>query len=153
MRRVASKEEYDGHELYLQQKGINFSIFYKNSYLYYNIYKFLCHCNVLNLSDLFLKCSLHEIFSEIDATSDQDLKHISLLELTIINRVLVSMNIGVDLSNHIEAYLILKIGQNDFDHILLFLSLITLSGQEQTIKNLVSIAEFSRNKTDKYDRN
>jgi hypothetical protein len=111
------KEEYDKHEEYVHKKGINFSIFFKNSYLYYNIYKFLSHCNILNLSDVFLKCSIHEIFRELDSMSDDELLEISIQELTIMNRILVSMNVGNDLSQHIESYLLLKIGDNEFDQI------------------------------------
>ena len=99
----------------MQKKGANFSIFFKNSYLYYNIYKFLSHCNILNLSDVFLKCSIHEVFRELQHMSDDELLEISIQELTIMNRILVSMNVGSDLSSHIESYLLLKIGANDFD--------------------------------------
>lgn len=95
------KEEYDAHEIYLQSKGVNFSVFFNNSYLYYNIYKFLSHCNKLNLSELFLKCSIQEMFRDIAKMSNEDLKSMSILELTIMNKILISMNVAGDLSNHI----------------------------------------------------
>lgn len=45
----------------------------------------------------------------------------------------------------------LKLGESDFDHMLLFLTMIKLSNQEETMKNFMNLAEFSRNRMDKYD--
>lgn len=67
------------------------------------------------------------MFRDIAKVNNEDLKTMTLLELTIMNRILISLNTAGDLSNHIETYLMLKKGESDFDHILLFLSMIKLS--------------------------
>ena len=61
-KRNRSNEEFDQHELYMERKGVNFSIFFKNPFLFYKCYKFLKFHNLVELAEIFLKAAELDLF-------------------------------------------------------------------------------------------
>lgn len=136
-------EEYDPHEIYMQSKGKNFSCFFSNNLLYYKIFKFLKYNNMSELSEIFLKAAEIDTFSEIENFGDDESDRISIRDLITMNKIIEASNGEKELRNRLQGYLLLQLARSDTDKVFLFLSLLKLSSDDETLENLMKIADFA----------
>ena len=68
-------------------------------------------------------------------------------------KLISTTNGSKELSSRLECYLMLRRGESASEKVLLYLSLMKLSTDNDTIENLLKVADFTDTNFDKYHRN
>lgn len=93
---------------YQSMKGRSFSLYYNNSYLYYNIYRYLFERNINKLSQLFSTAAIQELLIELSSLSSDQLKDVKVGTYITLWRLLAVQGAFPELQQALFRYIIFK---------------------------------------------
>ena len=111
--------DYSKQVEYIESKGKEFSIFFRNDYLFYKTYRFLFDRNISNLGKLFSNACLEEVVGNFAGKTREDLHKVDLKQYTLIWKIIFAQGNFKELQMVLLRYIMLRGGSNSNEAIML----------------------------------
>lgn len=125
--------------MYQSMKGRNFSLYYTNAYLYYNIYRYLFERNINKLSQLFSTAAVQELHIELSQKTNEELRSTHITTFIMLWRLLSVQGNFQDLQNALFRYILFK-SPASVSEAMIHLSFVYRENQAQ--ENIASHIDF-----------